>query len=111
MAKFNGGYGGGNMQSMLRQAQKIQEEIQKAQQTLNESEFVGNGGGELVTVTMKGDKSLVSISIKPEAVDPDDVEMLEDLISAAFLDVYGKIDEATQKIMGPYAGMLGGGLF
>ena len=111
MAKFNNGFGGGNMQSMLRQAQKLQEEIQKAQQTLNESEYVGMGGGDMVTVTMKGDKTLVSISIKPEVVDPDDVEMLEDLISAAFVDVYDKIEEATQKIMGPYSGMLGGGLF
>lgn len=111
MAKFNNGYGGGNMQSMLRQAQKLQEELQKAQENLRSTEFVGNGGGDMVSVTMTGDKNLVSISIKPEVVDPDDVEMLEDLISAAFVDVYEKIDEATEKIMGPYAGMLGGGLF
>ena len=111
MAKYNVGYGGGNMQSMLRQAQKLQEEIQKAQERLNSTEFTGNGGGELVQVVLTGDKNLVSIHIKPEAVDTDDIEMLEDLISAAFADVYDKIEAETQRVMGPYAGMLGGGMF
>lgn len=106
MAKFNG-YGG-NMQSMMRQAQKLQEEIQKAQATLQSTEFTGNGGGELVKAVLTGDKKLVSISIKPEAIDPDDIEMLEDLIAAAFQDAYEQIDEASEKVMGPYAGMLGG---
>lgn len=111
MAKYNGGFGGGNMQSMLRQAQKIQEEIQQAQEKLHSTEFTGNGGGDMVQVVMTGDKTLVSLTIKPDVVDPDDVEMLEDLISAAFQDVYAQIEEATKKIMGPYAGMLGGGMF
>lgn len=111
MAKYNGGFGGGNMQSMLRQAQKIQEEMQKAQQTLHETEFEGNGGGDLVRVVMTGDKNVVSVSIKPEAVDPDDIEMLEDLITAALQDAGTKIDEETARVMGPYASMLGGGMF
>ena len=76
MAKHNGyggGFGGGNMQNMLRQAQKIQEEMQAAQAKLQETEFEGNGGGELVKVVMTGDKNVVSVTIKPEAVDPDDI--------------------------------------
>lgn len=110
MARYNGfGGGGGNMQSMLRQAQKIQEEMQKAQEELHSTEFEGNGGGELVKVVMTGDKNVVSVSIKPEAIDPDDVEMLEDLIMAAFQDVTEKIDAETARVMGPYASLLGGG--
>ncbi len=111
MARFNGGgFGGGNMQNMLRQAQKIQEEMQHAQENLHNTEFEGNGGGELVKVVMTGDKNIVSVSIKPEAVDVDDIEMLEDLVTAALQDVCAKIDEETARVMGPYASMLGGGL-
>ena len=109
MAKYGGGFGGGNMQNMLRQAQKIQEEMQKAQENLRESEFEGNGGGDLVKVVLTGDKNVVSVSIKPGAVDPDDVEMLEDLITAALQDAAEKIDQETARVMGPYASMLGGG--
>ena len=106
-----GGFGGGNMQNMIRQAQKIQEEMQQAQENLRNTEFEGNGGGELVNVVMTGDKNVVSVSIKPEAVDPDDIEMLEDLITAALQDATEKVDAETQRVMGPYTSMLGGGMF
>ncbi len=108
MGKNFGGYGGGNMQALMRQAQKLQEDMQKAQAELAQTEFVGEGGGDLVSVTMKGDKTLVSVSIKPEAVDPDDIEMLEDLLVVAFNDATDKIAAETERVMGPYAGMLGG---
>ena len=111
MAKGYGGFGGGNMQNMLRQAQKIQEDMQRAQEELHNTEFEGNGGGELVKVVMTGDKNVVSVSIKPEAVDPDDIEMLEDLITAALQDAVEKVDAETARVMGPYTPMLGGGLF
>ena len=108
MAKNFGGYGGGNMQALMRQAQKLQEDMQRAQAQLQETEFEGEAGGDLVKVTMKGDKTLVAVNIKPEAIDPDDIEMLEDLIVAAFNDATDKVAEETEHVMGPYAGMLGG---
>ena len=108
MAKNFGGYGGGNMQALMRQAQKLQEDMQRAQAQLAETEFEGEAGGDLVKVTMKGDKTLVGINIKPEAVDPDDIEMLEDLLVAAFNECAEKIADETERVMGPYAGMLGG---
>ena len=83
MAKFSGGYGGGNMQSLMRQAQKMQAELLKAQEELADTEVVATAGGGMVEVVMTCDRKLSSIKIKPEAVDPDDVEMLEDMILAA----------------------------
>ena len=75
-----GGFGGGmNMQAMMRQAQKLQEQMAAAQEELKNTEVEGTAGG-MVTVTMTGDKKIVGVSIKPEAVDPDDIEMLEDLL-------------------------------
>ena len=108
MANRGGFPGGGNMQQLMRQAQRLQEEMQRAQQQLQETEFEGFGGGDLVTVVLTGDKNLVSININPNAVDLDDLEMLEDLIAAAFQDATEKIEEETQRVMGPYASMMGG---
>lgn len=108
MANRGGFPGGGNMQQLMRQAQRLQEEMQRAQQQLQETEFEGFGGGDLVKVVLTGDKNLVSININPNAVDVDDLEMLEDLIAAAFQDATEKIEEETQRVMGPYASMMGG---
>ena len=100
MARFNGFGGGGmNMQQMMKQAQKMQEQMQKAQEELEETEVEGTAGGELVTVTLNGKKKLLGVSIKPEAVDPDDIEMLEDLIVAAYNDAYEQAEElANEKL-------------
>lgn len=106
MAKY-GGFGGGNMQALMRQAQKMQEDMVKAQEELKSTEFTGSASG-MVEVTMTGDKTVTSIKIKPEAVDPDDIEMLEDLIVAAFNDANNKVTEESENAMGPYASMLGG---
>ncbi len=108
MGKYGNFGGGNNMQALMRQAQKLQEDMQKAQETLRATEFEGVGGGSLVKVVLTGDKNLCSITIAPQAVDPDDMEMLEDLIAAAFQDAYDKIEAETERVMGPYAGMLGG---
>jgi DNA-binding YbaB/EbfC family protein len=108
MAKGFGGFGGGNMQAMMRQAQKMQQDMQKAQEKLEESEVVATSGGGVVEVTLNGKKELLDIKIKPEAMDPEDPEMLEDLVIAAFNDAYDKVDELTQEVMGPFTGMLGG---
>ena len=77
MAKYGGFGGGGNMQALMRQAQKMQEDMLKAQEELKDTEFTAEAGGGLVEVTLSGDKMMSAIKIKPEAVDPDDVEMLE----------------------------------
>ena len=76
-----GGMGGGNMNNMIRQAQKLQEEMLKAQEELGEKTVEASVGGGVVSVVANGKKELVSVNIKPEAVDPEDVEMLQDLIN------------------------------
>lgn len=103
-----GGFGGfgGNMQQMMAQARRLQEEMQNAQAELKEMEFTGNASG-LAEVTINGDNQLLSVSIKPEAVDPDDLEMLEDLIVASFQDAQEQLQKKTEEVMGPF-GSLGG---
>lgn len=104
MAKF-GGFGGGmNMQQMMKQAQKMQEQMQRAQEELEETEIEGTAGGELVTVTLNGKKRMLGVSIKPEAVDPDDIEMLEDLIIAAYNDAFEQVEELEKEKL-PLGGM------
>ena len=98
MAKggFRGGMGGGNM---MNQAQKMQEEFLKMQQELENTEFSATAGGGAVKATMVGTRSLKSIEISPDAVDPDDVEMLQDMIVAAVNEAISKADDATNKAM------------
>ncbi len=99
-----GGMGGGNMNSMIRQAQKMQEEMLKAQEELGEKTVDASVGGGVVTVTANGKKELVSIEIKPEAVDPDDVEMLQDLIVSAVNEAMRKADEMAANSMSRITG-------
>ena len=108
MAGFKGGFGGGNINQLMQQAQKMQQQLKKAQDELKESEVSGSSGGDMVTVTLTGDKRFVSINIKPEAVDPDDIEMLEDLIAAAFNEAMSAAEELSEELMGPRSGGLGG---
>lgn len=75
--------GGGNMNNMIKQAKKVQEQIVKMQEELKERELEASAGGGAVTVTVNGKQEIVAIKIKPEVVDPEDIEMLEDLIMAA----------------------------
>ena len=105
MGKF-GGFGGGmgNMQQLMRQAQKMQQDMTKAKEELAQTEVTAVSGGGMVEVTMTCEKKLVSIKIKPEAVDPDDVEMLEDLIIAAVNEAQKLADDETEKKMGPLSG-------
>ena len=108
-ARLPKGMGGGpqNMQAMLKQAQQMQENIEKKKAQLEEKDYVVSSGGGMVEVTLKGNKTPVAVSIKPEAVDPDDVEMLEDLVLAALGDAMEQADAKSQELMGP----LGGGMF
>lgn len=94
--------GMGNMQQMMKQAQKMQTQMMAEQETLNAQEFVGVAPDDMVKATFTGDKKLKDLTINPEAVDPDDVDMLQDLVLAAVNDGLSKIDNATQQTMGKY---------
>lgn len=103
---FGGGFGGGNqMQNLMKQAQKMQEEMQKAQEELEGAEIEGTSGGGLVKVKMNAKKVVTSLEIKPEAVDMDDMTMVEDLIIAALNDAYSKADELYNSKMGAFGGL------
>ncbi len=100
------GGGPGNMNSMIRQAQKMQEEMQAVQEEINESEFKAAAGGGAVEVTMNGKREVLAVTIKPEAVDPEDVEMLQDLLIAATNEVLRTIETATSQRMEKVTGGL-----
>lgn len=90
---FGGGFGGGNMQALMRQAQKMQEDMQRIREEIDSTEYKSSVGGGMVEVCMLGNKTVKSVKIKPEVVDPDDVEMLEDLMMSAVNDCLSKIAE------------------
>lgn len=96
--KFNG-MGGMNMQAMMKQAQKMQQDMLRAQEEIANKETTITSGGGMVTVTVQGTSTLKSISIKPEAVDPDDVEMLQDLVLAAVNEGLRAAAEASDEEM------------
>ena len=111
MAK--GGFPGGgmNMQNMMRQAQQMQQKMQEMQEEVEKREVEATAGGGVVRVVASGKKVIKSIEIKPEAVDPDDVEMLEDLVMAAVNEALSKAEEMMQAEMGKITGGLNlGGL-
>ncbi len=112
MAYGKGGNMGGNMQNLMKQAQKMQEEMQETEKLLDEWEIVGTAGGEAVVVYMNAKKVIDGIEIDESVIDPEDGEMLEDLILAAVLDGYKKADEVYKEKMSKFGGMGGmGGLF
>ncbi|WP_217597893.1 YbaB/EbfC family nucleoid-associated protein [Cohnella sp. GbtcB17] len=93
-----------NMNQMMKQVKKMQEQMLKAQEALGEKTIDGTAGGGVVTVSMNGHKKLLSVTIKPEAVDPEDVEMLQDLVLTAVNDALTKADELANADMGKYTG-------
>jgi DNA-binding YbaB/EbfC family protein len=95
-----------NMNQMMKQVKKIQQEMEKAQEALKEKTVQGTAGGGVVTVTANGHKEILSVVIKPEAVDPEDVEMLQDLVLTAINDALKQADEMIQKDMGRFTGGL-----
>ena len=110
MAK-KGGFGGGmpgNMSNLMKQAQKMQKQMEENQRALEEKEFTTTAGGGAVSVTISGKREITKVKIDPEAVDPDDVEMLEDLIVAAVNEAYRKVEEEAQSVMSKMTGGLGG---
>ena len=109
-ARLPKGYGRPDPQAMMRQVQKMQDEIRAKQDELEAREYTGTASGEMVTVTMTGKHEVTAIKIKPEAVDPDDLEMLEDLIIAATNEALRKVEEESTAVMSKLTGGLGGGL-
>ena len=96
------------MAALLKQAQQMQQQLVAAQEELAHAEVTGSAGGGLVTATMTGDGELTALTIAPSAVDPDDLETLQDLVVAAVRDAKRAADELTASRMGPLAGGLGG---
>lgn len=92
----------GNMGNMMKQMQKMQKEMLKAQEQLKEQTVEGTAGGGMVTVVMNGHKEVIDVQIKQEAVDPDDVEMLQDLVLAAMNDALKQVDELVNKNMSKF---------
>lgn len=103
-----GGFGGGGgMQNLMKQAQQMQQKLAEAQQQLEELQVIGSASGDMVQVTVNGKKNVLAVKIKPEACDPDDVEMLEDLVMAGIQDAYAKAQAEEDRIMAPFAAMKG----
>ena len=110
MAKGRGGYPGGmpgNMNNLMKQAQKMQ--MEEATKELEEKEVTASAGGGAVEVTVSGKKEVVKIKLAEEVVDPDDIEMLEDLIMAATNEALRQMEELSQQSMSKITGGLGGG--
>ena len=110
MARQNfGGFGGGaNMQQLMRQAQKMQQQMEEAQTKLEAAEYEASSGGGMVSVKVSGKRELMSITIDPQVVDPDDIEMLQDLIMAAVNEALRKGEEARETTMNKMAPGMGG---
>lgn len=109
MAKRGGFQGGmpGNMNNLMKQAQKMQRQMEESQKELEEKEFTATAGGGAVEVTVSGKKAITKVKLDKDAVDPDDVEMLEDLIMAATNEALAKADEASAAIVSGMTGGLG----
>ena len=105
-ARMPAGFGRPDMNSLMRQAQKMQEDMKAKQAELEAAEYTGSASGEMVTVKMNGKHEVLSITIKPEAVDPDDIEMLEDLVAAAVNATVKQVDETAEAEMGKLSGCL-----
>ena len=99
--------GGANMQQLMRQAQKMQQDMQRAQEELQAREFSATAGGGMVTAVVNGAKQLTKLTISPDCVDPDDVEMLEDLVTAAVIEALRNAAETAEREMGRITGGMG----
>ena len=112
MAKRGGFPGGampGNMSNLMKQAQRMQRQMEESQKELEAAEFTAAAGGGAVEVTVTGKKEVTKVKIDPDAVDPDDVEMLEDVIMAAVNEALRKAEDASAASMSKLTGGLGGG--
>lgn len=105
MANF-GGFGGGNMQALMKQAQALQREAVKAQEEVEQTEVEGVASNGLVTITMNGKYEALGVKIDPSIVDAEDVEMLEDMVMIALNDACDKISEIKSQKMGKFGGLM-----
>lgn len=110
MAKRGGFPGGmpGGMNNLMKQAQRMQRQMEEKQKEMEETTFTATSGGGVVEVSVNGKKEIQNLKIDPEAVDPEDVETLEDLIVAAFKEAFSKVDQAQADMMGKMTGGMGG---
>ena len=111
MAKRGGFPGGGipgNMGNLMKQAQRMQKQMEDKTKELEEKDYVATAGGGAVTVTVSGKKEIASVKLSKEVVDPDDIEMLEDLIVAATNEALRKMEEESSAVMGEISGGLNG---
>ena len=106
MGRNFGGFGGGNMQALMQQAKRMQEEALKNKEELDNTVFEGSASGGMVKVEVDGKYDMVSVKIDPAVVDSDDVEMLEDLIVAAFNDAKSKADQMKEEKLGALGGLI-----
>ncbi|MFP3153242.1 YbaB/EbfC family nucleoid-associated protein [Lachnospiraceae bacterium ZAX-1] len=112
MAKKGGGFPGGmpgNMNNLMKQAQKMQKQMEEATKELEDKEVTATAGGGAVQVTVSGKKEIVKVKLAEEVVDPDDIEMLEDLIMAATNEALREMEECSAQSMSKITGGLGGG--
>ena len=93
---------GGGMNNLIKQAQKMQKKMMQAQEELAATEVEGTSGGGMVKIKVNGKKEVTDIVIQPEVVDPEDIEMLQDLILTAMNDAINQMDAITEKKMGPF---------
>ena len=110
MAKRGGFPGGmpGNMNNLMKQAQRMQRQMEESAKELETAEFTATAGGGAVEVTVTGKKEVTKVKLQEEVVDPDDIEMLEDLIMAATNEAFRKLDEESQSSMAKITGGMGG---
>ena len=110
MAKRGGFPGGmpGNINNLMKQAQRMQRQMEETTKELEAKEYTAAAGGGAVSVTVSGKKEVTAVKISPEAVDPDDVEMLEDLIMAATNEAFRQLEEANNNAMSKLTGGMGG---
>lgn len=113
MAKRGGFPGGGmgmpgNMNNLMKQAQRMQRQMEENQKNLDESEFTAKAGGGAVEVVVSGKKVIKKLTLDKDVVDPDDVEMLQDLIIAALNEAFAQVDAASEAAMSKLSGGLGG---
>ena len=110
MAKRGGFPGGmpGNMNNLMKQAQKMQRQMEEAQKELEEKEITAAAGGGAVEVTVSGKREITKVKLSEEVVDPDDIEMLEDLIMAATNEAFRQLEEANNNAMAKLTGGMGG---
>ena len=106
---FSGGGMPGNMANLMKQAQKMQRQMEEQAKEMETKEFTATAGGGAVEVIVTGKKEIKKINLQEEVVDPDDIEMLQDLIMAATNEALRMADEANNELMGKMTGGLGGG--